>query len=87
MRLLILLLLAGCASESLLDRAMVCRPEGSEECVELRQRADEYWERKQEHEPKCPGTLVGYKDRWGKMQCFSPADFERWRTWNFPGSH
>ena len=78
--LIALLMLSGCATESLEERALACQPRDAKECVLLRKRADERFENKKF---KCHDGQIIFKDQWGRFSCVSREDFERWRVWHF----
>lgn len=76
-----LLILSGCATESLEQRAMTCEPPEDEKCIQLRELADRRAERNQN--PSCPPNYIVYIDDWGNISCVTREDFDRWRIWNF----
>lgn len=66
------LILTGCASGSIVDKAMMCEPHESKECVEMRARADAYLDRKRQRR-YCPSTMVEIKQgEW--VSCVMPQD-------------
>ncbi len=72
--LLVILLLVGCQSVPLEERALYCDDEVEEDCQRLRDRADErYYER----EPKCPDGYVLFTDSFGQ-QCVSERTIRLW---------
>jgi len=77
MKLLLLLILAGCTSVPIgeLERqAMTCEPPGSDECLELHKRLEERLERRAEAEFQCPAGYVVYKDTWGEVSCVTQSE-------------
>jgi len=77
--LLFVALLASCETfsskgPSLDERAMMCKPVQSEECVALRKRADR--QAVLRNRPKCPSNYVLYRDFKGE-RCVSEREISR----------
>ena len=74
MKLLILLLVAGCANESLLDKARACG--SGPECNEVWEAYNRAEERKKERGKECPGDMILYTDNHGS-KCVHRAEIKR----------